>query len=394
MIDFDFSEQAQQLRREVRMFCEHNLRPELRSAGLMELDHPPRPLMDEWQRALAEKGWAAPRFPVEFGGTGWDDEQHYAFEREMALCCAPRPDSAMMMIGPTILHYGTDKQKRQFIAPMLTGQVRWCQGFSEPNAGSDLASLQCSAVKDGDAYVVNGSKIWTTDAHTSDWMFGLFRTDNSGKRQVGITFLLLDMASPGVRVEPLLTFDGVHEVNQVFFDDVRVPCSNRLGEEDQGWGVAKYLLMLERFGTAEVSRSLSSLARLKQHALRQLGWPSQTLADGLLWVEIAKAGAELRALEITEIRMLFGEGGAASLGPEASLLKIRGTEIQQRILELGHRILGSAGVSNARGGAGQNAAPDLAAYAAHARFNFRKTSIFAGSNEIQKNIIAKAVLGL
>ena len=393
MIDFSFSPKAEALRAEVRAFCAENLPPELRKLGFMESDHPPRRLTDEWQRRLAHKGWAAPRFPVEYGGTGWSDELHYAFEREMALQGAPRPDSAMMMIGPTILHYGTEAQKAKFVSKMVTGEQRWCQGFSEPNAGSDLASIQSRAVRDGDDYILNGSKMWTTDGHTTDWMFAIFRTDNSGRKQQGITFLLLDMKSPGVTVEPIMTFGHHHIVNQVFFDNVLVPVANRLGEEGQGWGVTKYLLTLERFGTAEVSRSLATLGRLKQHICATVPAKETTVAQIILLADVARAEAELMALEATEVRMLFGEGGSESLGAESSLLKVRGTEIQQRILELSHRILGDAAVAE-RPATGNETAPPLSSYIAGARFNFRKTSIYAGSNEVQKNIIAKAVLGL
>ncbi|RWD28719.1 MAG: pimeloyl-CoA dehydrogenase large subunit [Mesorhizobium sp.] len=393
MIDFRFSPRAESLRAEVREFCRANLPEELKVLTYQENDHPPRSLTDPWQRALAQQGWAAPRFPLEYGGTDWDDELHYAFEREMALCGAPRPDPAMLMIGPTILHYGSDAQKAAFLPPMLTGEARWCQGFSEPNAGSDLAAIQSSAVRDGDNYIVGGSKIWTTDGHTADWMFGIFRTDGSGKKQAGITFLLLDMRTPGIRIEPLITFGGHHIVNQIFFDDVRVPVTDRLGEEHYGWSVAKYLLTLERFGTAEVSRSLSSMRRLKDYARRVIP-PSSSVEATLFWGELMKAETELIALEATEIRMLLAEGAAENLGPEASLLKVRGTEIQQRILELGHRILGNDGVVQTEEREGLNGVPHLTSYAPGARFNFRKTSIYSGSNEIQKNIIAKAVLGI
>ncbi len=392
MIDFTFSPEAVDLRERVRAFCSEKLPPELRRIGFMENDHPPRRLMDEWQRNLAEKGWAAPRFPAEHGGTGWSDELHYAFEREMALNGAPRPDSAMMMIGPTLLQYGTSEQKSEFLPKMLNGEQRWCQGFSEPNAGSDLASLKCRADVDGADYILNGSKMWTSDGHTSDWMFGIFRTDDSGRKQHGITFLLLDMRSPGVTVEPIVTFGHRHNVNQVYFDDVRVPTANRLGEEHQGWSVAKYLLTLERFGTAEVSRSLSTLERLKQHIHSEFPEKSRSIAHTLLLADLVRAEAELMALEATEARMLFGEDGVEELGAEASLLKIRGTEIQQRILEIAHRVLGDEAVVKRPDG--NEEVPRLSCYAADARFNFRKTSIYAGSNEIQKNIIAKAVLGL
>ena len=254
-------------------------------------------------------------------------------------------------------------------------------------------------MRDGDHYVVNGSKIWTSEGHIADWIFGLYRTDNSGRKQQGITFLLFDMKSRGVTVQPILTFDGSHEVNQVFFDDVRVPVDNRLGAENQGWALAKYLLGLERFGTAEVSRSLASLGRLKRLAAEQPRGAGRLIDDLEFAGKIAEAEIELRAVELTELRFLFGPGGADALGAEASMLKVRGTEVQQRILELTLEALGSYGQldpeDNERPGANApETLPAAAGHAARAHFNFRKTSIYSGSNEIQKNIIAKAVLGL
>ena len=395
-----FSDEIEAFRQEVRTFIRDSLPEEIRQQVAEErMDLSPED-QKRWHRTLYERGWSCPSWPAEYGGTGWSYEQQYVFEREIAQADAPRfLIYGVQMLGPSIIEFGTEEQKQRFLPGILSGEVMWCQGFSEPNAGSDLAALQCRALRDGDDYVLNGSKLWTSEAHVADWMFGLFRSDSSGKKQFGITFLMLDMASAGLSVQPILTFDGSHEVNQVFFDDVRVPVANRLGEEHQGWAIAKYLLGLERFGTAEISRSLASLARLKKLAAA-MPCGAGTLADDADFMdELAKAEIDLRALEITEQRFLFGPGGADALGPEASMLKICGTEVQQRILELTLEALGQYGqllVEDGvpEGGKAPPQVPGAARHAARAYFNYRKTSIYSGSNEIQKNIIAKAVLGL
>ena len=335
-------------------------------------------------------GWSAPGWSREMGGPGWSYEQQYVFERELALNDAPRvPLFGAGMIGPAIIEFGTREMQDQFLPAILKGEILWCQGYSEPNSGSDLASLQTSAVRDGDHYVLNGTKMWTSDGHHADWMFGLFRTDSSGKKQHGITVLLVDMKMPGIELRPILTFDGGHETNQTFFDEVRVPVANRLGEEHLGWTVAKYILGLERFGTAEVSRSQASLERLKRIA-RDESSPGDRLIDDEDFADaIAQVELELRALELTEQRFLFGPGGPDAMGAEASMLKIRGTEVQQRITELTVEALGyyaqpfvpeqlSEGYNEEQVGATPTG------YAARSYFNMRKTSIYSGSNEIQK----------
>ncbi len=399
-MDLSFSPEAEAFRQEVRQFLQDNLPDSIRrqvAEERMDLSAEDQRL---WHSKLYERGWACPSWPVEHGGTGWTDQQQYIFEREIALADAPRfLIYGVQMLGPTIIEFGSQAQKERFLPGIVSGDVMWCQGFSEPNAGSDLAALQCRAVRDGDDYVLNGSKIWTSEAHISDWMFGVFRTDSSGRKQHGITFLMLDMKSPGLTVQPILTFDGGHEVNQVFFDDVRVPADNRLGEEDQGWAIAKYLLGLERFGTAEISRSLKSLERLKRLAAETPDGAGTLAEDTAFMDAVAEAEIDLRALEITEQRFLFGPGGPDALGPEASMLKVRGTEIQQRILELSLEALGPYGqlLVEEEAEQGRNApgpVPGAVRHAARAYFNYRKTSIYSGSNEIQKNIIAKAVLGL
>ena len=400
-MDVKFDAQAEDFRIEVRSFIESTLPDDIRAKVSEEEMILPREIMQRWHHALYKQGWGCPSWPLEHGGAGWSDEQHYLFEREIALCNAPRPiPYGVVMLAPCLMEYGSKAQQEKFLPGILTGEQLWCQGFSEPNAGSDLASLKCKAEpaldsdddNAGDHYIINGSKTWTSDAHVADWMFGLFRTDSSGRKQLGITFLMIDMKSEGVTISPLENFEGTHEVNQVFFDNVRVPMDNRVGTENEGWGVAKYLLGLERFGTAEVGRSLASLGRLKTLAKSVTIGSGTLLDDPDFMNEVAQAEIALRALEVTEQRFLLGPGGSESMGAEASMLKVRGTEIQQDILELTHQALGyhahaAIDVISSQG------EPNPAAIA-KAHYNFRKTSIYAGSNEIQKTIIAKAVLGL
>ncbi|MFZ5790758.1 MAG: acyl-CoA dehydrogenase family protein [Pseudomonadota bacterium] len=384
-------------RDEVRDFIRTHLPDDIRRLVATELMELPREYQLRWQRILYERGgWGCPNWPKAHGGPGWSFEQQYIFEREAALADAPRvPSFGVSMLGPTLIEYGTPEQKARFLPPILKGEVLWCQGFSEPNAGSDLASLKTRAVREDDHYVIDGTKIWTTEANIADWMFGLFRTDSSGKKQQGITFLMLDMKTPGISIRPIRTFDGGHEVNQVFFDKVRVPVENRVGEEHRGWGIGKYLLSLERFGIAEVSRSLATLARVKAAARRPLADGTRLLDDPGFAQRLAAAEIRLKALESLERRFLFGPGGPEALGPEASILKIMGTEVQQGLLEL---LVDATGLGAAPDlpaeGQDEPPLPPEARFAARAFFNMRKTSIYGGSNEIQKNILTKAVLGL
>jgi alkylation response protein AidB-like acyl-CoA dehydrogenase len=387
-------------RHEVRNFVRASLPEDIRRKVAQERMDLPRADQQRWHKILRAKGWACPGWPKAQGGPGFSDDQRYVFERELALGDAPR---AMIygegMLGPTVMAFGTDAQKRRILPGILEGDVFWCQGFSEPNAGSDLAALQCKAERGtdnlGDHYVLNGSKMWTSEGHIADWMFGLFRTDNSGRKQEGITFLVLDLKSPGVTVRPIMLFEGTHEVNQVFFDNVRVPGEQRLGDEHKGWTIAKHLLSLERFGTAEVSRSLASLARLKSFLADQDPFRHAPDQKESIARRVAELEMELDALEITEVRFLFGQDGANEVGPEASMLKVRGTEIQGDIFELTMMCAGGYALGARR----DEAAADFDATlrgqdSAFPYFNFRKTPIYAGSNEIQRNIIAKAVLGL
>ena len=399
-MEIAYRPETEALREEIRTFCRDEVPDEFKRAvrheGEIEGEDSRR-----WLRMLYRKGgWSAPGWSTEMGGPGWTYEQQYVFDRELALNDAPRvPLFGAGMIGPAIIEFGTREMQEQFLPAILRGDILWCQGYSEPNSGSDLASLQTSAVRDGDHYVLNGTKMWTSDGHHADWMFGLFRTDSSGKKQHGITVLLVDMKTPGITLRPILTFDGGHETNQTFFDEVRVPVANRLGEEHRGWTVAKYILGLERFGTAEVSRSRASLARLKRIAGSEASAGGRLIDDEDFADAVAQVELELRALELTEQRFLFGPGGPDAMGAEASMLKIRGTEVQQRITELTAEALGYYALpfvpeQLAEGYNEEPVGPVPSGYASRSYFNMRKTSIYSGSNEIQKNIIAKAVLGL
>ncbi|HEX6119928.1 MAG TPA: acyl-CoA dehydrogenase family protein [Dongiaceae bacterium] len=387
-------------RQEVRDFVRTSLPEEIRRKVAQERMDLPRADQQRWHKILRARGWACPGWPTTHGGPGFSDDQRYVFERELALGDAPRPMIyGEGMLGPTVMAYGTDEQKRRMLPGILEGDVFWCQGFSEPNAGSDLAALQCKAVRatdsQGDHYVLNGSKMWTSEGHIADWMFGLFRTDGSGRKQEGITFLILDLKSPGVTVRPILLFEGTHEVNQVFLDNVRVPAENRLGEEHKGWGIAKYLLSLERFGTAEVSRSLASLGRLKSFLKAHDPFRHTPSQKDAIERRVTELEMELDALEITEVRFLFKQDGANEVGPEASMLKVRGTEIQGEIFELAMMCAGGYALGARRDESGADVeAARRGQDSALPYFNFRKTLIYAGSNEIQRNIIAKAVLGL
>ena len=383
-------------RQEVRDFFARELPEDIRGKVAEDRMDLPKEDQRRWHDILVKKNWAVPSWPVEWGGPGWDDARQYIYEREYALADAPRHMSyGINLLGKSMMKFGTEAQKTRFLTRIRNGDDFWCQGFSEPNAGSDLASLQCKAVREGEHYVVNGSKMWTSEGHVADWIFCLVRTDGSGKKQFGITFLLIDMKSPGVEMQPIWTYDGGgREVNQTFFTDVRVPVENRLGDENQGWNIVKYLLGIERFGTAEVSRSLAMLARLKRFAAGARHRGGRLIDDPAFSRKIAEVEIELRAVELTEMRLLFG---GAPAGAEASMLKLRGTEVQGRILELLYDAVGSHAqvrIGDLEAAKGVPAGPNQARHAGTAFFNYRKTLIYAGSNEIQRNIIAKAVLGL
>ena len=394
-MDLTFSPEEEAFRQEVRAFIEET-KPKLPKdpGGEGHVDSKDDYLA--WHKALYRKGWVAPLWPKQYGGTGWNVTQRYIFNEEVANAEMPTTlPFGLSMVAPVIFTYGNDEQKKKFLPRILSGEDWWCQGYSEPGAGSDLASLRTRAVREGDYYIVNGQKTWTTLAQFADWIFCLVRTNPDVKQQEGITFLLIDMKSPGITVRPIIVLDGAHEVNDVFFDNVKVPVANRVGEENKGWTYAKFLLVNERSGIAGVARSKRQVERLKQIARAEYLDGKALIENDEFAYKIADLEIDLAALEFTELRTLAAESKGQMAGPESSILKIRGTEIQQRITELTLEAVGYYGFPNERSfGANEYIGPDYAAGTAGRYFNVRKTSIFGGSNEIQRNIIAKAVLGL
>jgi alkylation response protein AidB-like acyl-CoA dehydrogenase len=364
-------------RDEVRAFLEVNLPDGIRRAAARATSVFIDPAISlPWQRILHEKGWAAPDWPAEHGGPGWGEIERYIFAAECARAGAPNlAPMGLKMVAPVIMHYGSPDQRAHYLPRILSGDDYWCQGFSEPGAGSDLAALQLRAVPDGDDYILNGSKIWTTHAHFANRMFALVRTSTEGKPQAGISFLLLDMETPGITVEPIRTLAGDHEFNQVFFDDVRVPQANRLGGENEGWSVAKHLLTFERGG----KYAPGLIGRLEQ--LRRRSDP-----DPVLRAALDREAVTLRALQALELKAMRGLGGSPAL--YASALKILGTEAAQRIDTLACEALGHAAWAEADG-----QAPAELAVAVPRYLNDRAATIYAGSNEIQRDLIARTILG-
>jgi alkylation response protein AidB-like acyl-CoA dehydrogenase len=360
--------------------------------------------MAEWHAILNAQGWLASHWPAEYGGTGWSPVQKFIFDNECALAGAPRiVPFGVNMLGPVLIKYGSDAQKRHWLPRILDGSDWWCQGYSEPGAGSDLASVSTRAVRgvdaEGEHYVVNGQKTWTTLGHYANMIFCLVRTATDVRKQEGISFLLIDMNTPGVEVRPIVTLDGEHEVNEVFFTDVRVPAENLVGEENQGWTYAKYLLTYERTNIAGVGFSVAALERLQHLAATQTKNGRPLADDPLFAARIARVQIDLDNMKTTNLRTIAAAAHGGAPGAQSSMLKIRGTEIRQEIASLTRRALGPYAqpfVSEAldEGYAGEPVGPQEAASAAQSYFNNLKLSIFGGSNEIQKNIIAKMILGL
>lgn len=371
-MDLAYSPEESAFRSEVRTFIAERLPAEIREkvrggAALVKDDYV------RWQRILYERGWIAPSWPRAYGGTGWTAVERHIFEEELAFGWAPRTvPFGLLMLGPILIEFGSDAQRVRFLPRILSSEDWWCQGYSEPGSGSDLASLQTRAERRGDRYVVSGAKTWITLAQYADWIFALVRTDPSAPKHKGISFLLIDMRAPGVSVRPITTLDGGQEINEVHFDNVEVPLDNRVGVENEGWRYAVFLLEHERTGTAGVARCRQQLAMLRDLVARE-GRNERRLHERIATVEI-----ELEALAFTELRTLAAESSGSRPGPESSILKIKGTEIQQMLTELALDVVGP-----------YSRTPYAAAY-----FNYRKASIYAGSNEIQKNIIAKRILGL
>ena len=354
-----------------------------------------------WHAILRERGYLAWHWPKEHGGTGWGPAEKNIFEEEMVAAGAPRiVPFGLNMLGPVLVQFGTDAQKAEYLPKILKDEQFWCQGYSEPGSGSDLASLRTTAVRDGDHYVVNGQKTWTTFAHFADWIFLLVRTDpKASKPQEGISFLLCDMATPGIEVRPIYTLEGEHEVNEVYLTDVRIPVENLVGEEDKGWTIAKYLLTFERTGIAGVGYSKNGLNGVKKAARATMKNGKPLLDDPLFAARVAEVEIDLMALEVFNNRVVAAAGAGKAPGAESSLLKIKGTQVRQEITDLMRRACGPYAIPDVPeafdfGWNGEPPGPQHALPAARAYFNMRKTSIYGGSNEIQRNIVTKAMLGL
>jgi pimeloyl-CoA dehydrogenase large subunit len=401
-MDLRFTPEENAFREEVRTFFKENLPDGIRKKAAEGIRYVKDDIVT-WQRILNKKGWAVPHWPKEWGGTGWSPVQLYIFKEEMQQAPAPEPlPFGTMMLAPVLLAFGREDQKKRFLPRIANLDDWWCQGFSEPGAGSDLASLKTSAKREGDHYIVNGQKTWTTSAQYADWIFCLCRTDTSAKKQEGITFILIDMKTPGVTVRPIQTIDGSHEVNEVFFDDVKVPVENRVYEENRGWDCAKYLLGNERSGIARVGASKAQVRRLKEIAAMERVGDKPLIEDERFAIKIAAIEVELKALEMTQLRVVAAERNRKSNRPDpaSSILKIKGSEIQQGISELLMEAIGPYALPDQFRHTEDDRwneppiGPDYAAPLAPQYFNWRKISIYGGSNEIQKNIIAKAILGL
>ncbi|MDR5861224.1 pimeloyl-CoA dehydrogenase large subunit [Halomonas eurihalina] len=398
-MNIDLTDEELAFRDEVRAFFQNELPPQVKEKIQRGL-RISREDQIAYQQALYAKGWAGANWPEEYGGTGWSATQKYIFNNEAAAARAPRIiPFGLTMVAPVIYTFGNEEQKQRFLPDILASKVWWCQGYSEPNAGSDLAGLKTRAVRDGDHYIVNGTKTWTTLGHYADWIFCLVRTSDTGKKQEGISFLLIDMNSPGVSVTPIITLDGRREVNEVNFDEVRVPVENLVGEEGKGWTYAKVLLTHERTNIAGVATSKQRLERLRNMlAEPPAGMPS--LVDNSVYMaRVMETEIELKALEFTELRVLSAVATGKAPGPESSILKIKGTEVQQMIDELyleaaGHYALPFVPEQYEEGGEANMIEPHFAPDTAPHYYNNRKVTIFGGTNEIQKNIIAKAVLEL
>ena len=393
-MDLDFTPEQQAFRADVRAWVAANLPADIAYKvhnGLRQS----RDDMQRWARILGAKGWLGYAWPKEFGGPGWDAIQRHLFEEECALAGAPRiVPFGPVMVAPVIMAFGSPEQQKRFLPGIASGEVWWSQGYSEPGSGSDLASVKTRAIREGDKYIVNGQKTWTTLGQYGEWIFCLVRTSTEGKPQTGISFLLIDMKSPGVTVRPIVLMDGEAEVNEVFFDNVEVPAENLVGQENQGWTYAKYLLAHERTNIADVNRAKRELERLKRIAAAEGVYDDPRFRDQIALLEV-----DIVALEMMVLRVLSAQAGGKKALDVAGLLKIRGSEIQQRYTELLMLACGSfslpfveeameAGWQGDFVGAA-HAAPLAANY-----FNTRKTTIYGGSNEVQRNIVAQTVLGV
>lgn len=406
-MDLNFTSEELNFREEVRSFVRANLPADI-STKVLGGKRLRKDDFVRWQTILHAKGWGASAWPKAFGGTGWNAVQQHIFDEECADAGAPRQLAfGLRMVAPVIMAFGSPVQQRRFLPRIVDATDWWCQGYSEPGSGSDLVSLrtraQLETSGDGEHYVVNGQKTWTTLGQYADWIFCLVRTSTEGRPQAGISFLLIDMKTPGITVRPIIMLDGEHEINEVWFEDVRVPVENLIGEENKGWTYAKFLLGHERTSIAGVGRSKCELKKLKDIARKETANGRPLIEDQRFRDRIAQVELELMALEITNLRVISAEGEKKRApGPEASILKIKGSEIQQMLTELQMQALGHYALPYLEdaldaGWQGDAGMPDYADYAASLSghyFNFRKTTIYGGSNEIQKNIISQMILGL
>ncbi|MFP6727854.1 MAG: acyl-CoA dehydrogenase family protein [Alphaproteobacteria bacterium] len=398
-MELAFGDEDLAFREEVRAFIRDNLPNDIaesvnRGRALTKQD------IQRWQRILYDQGWAAPAWPEEFGGPGWNATQRYIFDEVMAEFDPPETvPFGTLIVAPLIYTFGTQAQKDRFLPKILTGEEWWCQGYSEPGSGSDLASLQAKAERDGEHYVVNGTKTWNSLAHMADWVFCLVRTSNEGKQQEGISFLLIDMNTPGIEPKPIISIDGAHHLNMTYYTDVRVPVENRIGEENKGWTYAKFLLGHERNSIAEVGLSKQRLRRLKEIAAEEQTGGGTLVEDSTFSGKVADAEISLMALEYLNLRFLAKEAAGRPIGPEVSMLKIKGTELRQKLTELTIEALGYYAVpfepeQLTDGWNEPPIGPDYAAAQMPQYLYSRAATIYGGSNEIQRNIISKMVLDL
>lgn len=392
-MDIQYSDQDLAFREEVRTFLSENFSDELatRIASAKTL----REATVEWQKKLHAKGWIAPGWPVEYGGTGWTPTQAFIYEQERSALGIPdNVPFGLNMVGPVIYTFGNEEQKERFLPKILSSDDWWCQGYSEPGAGSDLAAIQTKAQRDGDNYIVNGQKVWTTYAQYADWIFCLVRTDNSGRKQAGISFLLIDMKSEGITVREIPSIDNNHTLNEVFFENVKVPIKNLIGEENGGWTYAKALLAHERTTIAGVAQSKRYLEKIKQVASAEINGGKALIDDPIFQSRISRIEIELMALEYSELRIFSSMAAGDNPGAISSMLKIKGTEIQQAAQEL---LMDVAGPFQGVIAADTNLDEIGHAFGSDARKTYmygRAATIYGGSNEVQRNVMAKAVLGL
>lgn len=402
-MDLNFTPEEEAFRTEVQAFLKAKL-PERIATKVKAGQRLTRADQDEWHAILNERGWLANHWPEEYGGPGWGAVEKFIFDTECALAGGPRiVPFGVNMLGPVLIKFGNEAQKKYWLPRILSGEDWWCQGYSEPGAGSDLASVKTTAVRvtdeTGDHYIVNGQKTWTTQGQHANMIFCLVRTDREAKAQSGISFLLVDMQSPGVELRPIRTLDGDKEVNEVFFTDVKVPVENLVGEENKGWTYAKYLLTYERTGIAGVGFCIAALAKLKVIAAKVMKNGKPLDQNPLFAARMAQVEIDLENMKTTNLRVIAAVAGGGVPGAESSMLKIRGTEIRQEILSLVRRAVGPYALpfieeAQYEGYVDEPVGPKEAATAAANYFNYRKLSIFGGSNEIQKNIISKMILGL